>query len=348
MSMSFAQPAIAASKPVINPSNFTTNITNPYFSLRPGTTFIYEDEKSGVITTTVVTRETAIVNGVTCVVVHDTARLNGQVIEDTYDWYAQDKKGNVWYFGEATAEFEPDNPIPISTEGSWVAGVDGAQPGIIMKANPRVGEVYNEELAPGVAEDKAKVLSLDKEVDVAYGSFDDALKTKNFTPLDPDNIEHKYYAQGVGLVLGTNPDGGREELVKILVDGTTGNDKLTGYAGGDEMSGLAGRDSMSGLAGNDIMRGGAGDDSLSGGKGADSFIFEELTDEIVETDRITDYRKSQADVIDLPQGALSVASDSLVNGVWQLTLAGDGDRILLAGVTDANHNGHITDDVLFA
>ena len=324
------------SSPPIDPANFSTNITNPYFPLRPGTTYVYEDTESGVTDTVVVTRDTVAIMGVTCVVVHDTATIDGQVVEDTFDWYAQDDLGNVWYFGEDTKEFEPGNPIPISTEGSWIAGVDGAQPGVIMEVNPQVGDVYKEELAPGVAEDEARVMSLDQNVDVVYGSFDDVLKTKNFTPLDPGNLEHKYYVPGVGFVLGTS-GGNQEQLIKIIINGTAGKDNLTGYAGGDEMHGDAGKDSLIGGAGNDL---------LFGENGADSFVFQELINGVIETDIIADYSKNQGDVIDLPQGALSIATDSLVDSVWQLTLNGDGDVIVLDGLTDLNNDGHIVDDLL--
>ena len=121
---------------------------------------------------------------------------DGNLTEKTFDYYAQDKKGNVWYFGEDTKEYE--NGKVVSTKGSWEAGVDGAKPGFIMQADPKVGETYRQEYYEGEAEDMAKVLSLSESVTVPYGSFDQVLVTKEWTPLEPGLVEHKYYAPGVG------------------------------------------------------------------------------------------------------------------------------------------------------
>lgn len=345
------------------PAGFTTSIDNPYMTLRPGTTFVYEDNESGETNSFTVTRKTVVVDGVTCVVVHDTAKVNGVVIEDTFDWFAQDDKGNVWYFGEDTKAYEPGNPDPVSTEGSWEAGVDGAQAGIVMLADPDVGDKYYQEFAPGVAEDWAKVLRLDANVDVVYGSFGDTLKTRDVNPLDP-SVENKYYVPGVGNVLTTDEDGNREQLVKIIVNGTGGADRLLGYAGGDVMNGGRGQDHLIGLTGGDTMRGGNGDDILNGGLGADdlsggagvdwlrgsggadTFIIGNLNDGVAQTDTIADYNKSQIDVLDLPGGKSSIASDKFTNGAWELTLDGDGDTVRFLGVSDANNNGHIVDDLL--
>jgi hypothetical protein len=134
--------------------------------------------------------------GVECVVVNDKAWENGKLIERTYDWHAQDKEGNVWYFGEDTKEYE--NGKVVSTKGSWEAGVDGAKPGIIMQAHPKVGQSYRQEYYKGEAEDMAKVINLNESVTVPYGSFDHVLVTKEWTPLEPSYAEHKYYAPGVG------------------------------------------------------------------------------------------------------------------------------------------------------
>ena len=203
--------------PVIVPALFTTQIDNPYFPLVPGTTFFYEaDTPDGFEEIeTIVTHDTKEVLGVTCVVVHDIARLDGEIIEDTFDWYAQDCRGNVWYFGELSTNYE--NGAPINTDGSWEAGVDGAKPGIIMKACPKVGEVYRQEYYAGVAEDMGEVMSLNRHVEVAYGDFDDCLKTRDYTPLDPKVNEFKYYAPGVGQVLTKEKDA-RVELVDIVVE----------------------------------------------------------------------------------------------------------------------------------
>jgi hypothetical protein len=187
-----------AYEPRINPADFTTTIDNKYFPLKPGTTFIYEGgAEHGEMA---VTSDTKKVMGVECVVVDDKAWEDGKVIERTYDWFAQDKKGTVWYFGEDTKEYE--NGKVVSTKGSWEAGVDGAKPGIIMQADPKVGETYRQEYYEGEAEDMAKVLDLNESVTVPYGSFDHVLVTKEWTPLEPGLVEHKYYAPGVGH-LGT-------------------------------------------------------------------------------------------------------------------------------------------------
>src|SRR5215208_7078446 len=180
--------------PHINPSEFTTKVDNEYFPLKPGTTFFYDggaqrDEMA-------VTHSTKKVMGVECVVVNDKAWQNGKLIEQTYDWFAQDKKGNVWYFGEDTKEYK--NGKVVSTKGSWEAGVDGAKPGIIMQAEPKVGQSYRQEYYPGEAEDMAKVQSLNESVTVPYGSFDHVLETREWTPLQPVFFEKKYYVRGVG------------------------------------------------------------------------------------------------------------------------------------------------------
>jgi hypothetical protein len=208
----------------IDPDNFVSEITNPFFPLAPGTTFYYAGEKEGVPISDVrvVTHETKVILGVTCTVVHDQAYEDGVLVEDTFDWFAQDEEGNVWYFGEDTKELDENGNV-ISTEGSWEAGVDGAQPGIIMEAHPKVGDRYQQELAPGVAEDMAQVIRLqDEEVCVSYGCFEDdeLLLTKEWTPLDRGVVEEKYYAEDVGFILGVMVKGGDEriELVRITTE----------------------------------------------------------------------------------------------------------------------------------
>jgi hypothetical protein len=184
--------------PHIDPADFTTTIDNEYFPLKPGTTFVYEGgaERDEFV----VTSDTKKVMGVECVVVLDKAWEDGKLIERTYDWHAQDKEGNVWYFGEDTKEYK--NGKVVTSKGSWEAGVDGAKPGIIMQAHPKVGQSYRQEYYPGEAMDMAKVLSLNESVAVPYGSYDHALETKEWTPLEPGLVEHKYYAPGVGFVAG--------------------------------------------------------------------------------------------------------------------------------------------------
>src|SRR5215213_6017581 len=192
--------------PHIDPNDFTTTIDNEYFPMKPGTTFVYQGGTQHDQMT--VTHSTKKVMGVECVVVDDRAWEDGKLVEKTYDWFAQDNKGNVWYFGEDTKEYE--NGKVVSTKGSWEGGVDGAKPGIIMQANPKMGQSYHQEYYGGEAEDMAKVVSLNVSAMVPYGSFDHVLVTKEFTPLEPGYVEHKYYAPGVGQV-----SGGGLELVDV-------------------------------------------------------------------------------------------------------------------------------------
>lgn len=202
----------------MDPADFTADVTNPWFPLEPGTRWIYrETTEDGevvqvVVTATSVTREIA--NGVTARVVRDTVTLDGEIIEDTLDWYAQDKDGTVWYLGEDTAELE-DGKI-TTREGSFEAGVDGAQAGVIMPASPEVGVTYRQEYYEGEAEDNGEILALGQRASVPAGEYDDLLKTADTTPLEPDVLEHKYYASGVGLVLTVDKEaGGREELLSV-------------------------------------------------------------------------------------------------------------------------------------
>src|SRR5262245_8727445 len=161
-----------------NPDNFVDKIDNPFFPLQPGTTFTYQST-DGSVDRMAVTHQTINILGVKCVVVHDQVFVdNGKTLaEDTFDYYAQDSAGNVWYFGEDTKELEANGNV-ISTEGTWLAGKDGATQGIIMEASPKVGDQYDQENAPGVAQDHARVASLNAEVNVPFGIFDDVLKTK--------------------------------------------------------------------------------------------------------------------------------------------------------------------------
>jgi len=204
----------------IEPANFVDRVDNRYFPLTPGTTFVYEGktEDGTVRVEDYVTHETKQVLGVTCVVVRNKVIENGDLVEETFDWYAQDKDGNVWYFGEDAKEYEAG--VVVSTKGSWEAGVDGAMPGIIMEANPQVGDFYRQEYYKGEAEDMAEVLSLTESASVIYGSFDNLLMTREWTLLEPGIVEHKYYAPGVGLILEVMVEGGSErvELVEIATE----------------------------------------------------------------------------------------------------------------------------------
>jgi hypothetical protein len=200
-------------QPAIDPADFSTTIDNPFFPLVPGTTFIYEGAGEHIEVT--VTSDTRQIMGVTAVVVRDTATVKGKVIEDTFDWFAQDRAGNVWYFGEDTKAFE-DDPAG-DPAGSWEAGVDGAQPGVVMLADPRGGDVYRQEFYAGEAEDLALVRQLDGSIKVRAGSFDRVLITEEWTPLEPKNIEHKFYARGIGLVGERLVVGGEEKVDLIEV-----------------------------------------------------------------------------------------------------------------------------------
>jgi hypothetical protein len=196
--------------------DFTTKVDNPWLPFRVGSSWAYRDIITGERTTVRVTNQTKrIANGVTARVVRDTVRLHGQVTEDTYDWYAQDSRGNVWYMGEDTREYE--NGKVVTTEGSWEAGVNGARAGIAMPAHPRVGRQYRQEYYAGHAEDHARILSLDDQAEVPAGHFKPALLTKEWTPLEPDVLEYKLYARGVGVVLELTASGGasQEQLLSF-------------------------------------------------------------------------------------------------------------------------------------
>jgi len=207
--------------PDFGSASFTDPLTidNPYFPLVPGKTFVYEPRpnEDNVVNTITVTNGIKIILGVECRVVYDVETVNGIVTEETYDWYAQDDDGNVWYFGEDTTAYLEDGTI--SKEGSWEAGEeDGALPGYLMLAKPSPGFCYQQEYAEG-AQDRAKVLRLNAKVSLETGdSFKKCLKTKEWTPLSPGIIEHKYYAPGIGLVLIEELKGKtvRVELVDVF------------------------------------------------------------------------------------------------------------------------------------
>src|SRR5215203_5405329 len=203
--------------PRIEPADFTTRIDNKYFPLEPGTTFVYKGKFHGSAERDVmaVTHDTKNIMGVKCVVVDDSVTEGGKLVEQTYDWYAQDKKGNVWYFGEDSKEYE--NGKVKSTGGSWEAGKDGAKPGIIMPANPEVGKTYRQEYYKGEAKDMARALKLNGSVKVPYGTFENVLVTDEWTPLEPNIAEHKYYAPGVGNVKEIATKGPKETLELVDV-----------------------------------------------------------------------------------------------------------------------------------
>ncbi len=203
--------------PVIDPANFIKKINNPFFPLAPGTIYTYRGLTGAgeELNTVEVTHSTRVIMGVTCVEVIDTVFVNNAVEELTLDWYAQDKQGNVWYFGEDSREFS--NGQQVSTAGSWLAGVNGALPGIIMEADPQVGDVYRQEFLRHEAEDMAEVLSLHGVADVPYGFFEGCLVTKDYSLLNSKFVEDKWYARGIGFVKETMVKGGTDiiELVSI-------------------------------------------------------------------------------------------------------------------------------------
>ena len=187
-------------------------ITNPYFPLTPGTTFVYQGtSKDGETERDEVkaTNQTKVIQGVTTTVVRDEVSVDGVVTELTFDWYAQDDNGTVWYFGEDSKEFPSG-----SKAGSWEAGKNGAIRGIIMEANPKVGNTYRQEFAAGVAEDIAAVRDTDADVSVPYDTYDDALQTRDGSCIET-GFESKYYAPGVGLVLEVGRGKERMELVSV-------------------------------------------------------------------------------------------------------------------------------------
>ena len=210
--MSFLLAAGAVAAAFAGPGDFTTKIDNPYLPLEPGTRMVYRENGARVVVR--VTRRTKrVASGIVGRVVRDTVTEDGELVEDTFDWYAQDRRGNVWYLGERTTEYEDGKPV--STAGSFEDGVDGARRGIVMLARPRVGREYAQERAPGVAEDRARVLSRDEQVEVPAGHFQRVLMTRDWNPLEPKVNEYKFYAKGVGLVLALGVSGGgdREELL---------------------------------------------------------------------------------------------------------------------------------------
>lgn len=203
----------------LNPADFTADISNRYYPLVPGMRWTYEEiDEHGNTIQAVVTASSEtkqIANGITARVVRDTVTSDGQIIEDTIDWYAQDAAGNVWYMGEDTAEFE--NGRITTTAGSFEAGVDRALPGIIMPATPIDGVRYRQEYYEGQAEDNGEILSTEEQAEVPYGHFNDVVLTKDTITIQPDALEYKLYAPGVGQVLAFDVSGGagRQELISV-------------------------------------------------------------------------------------------------------------------------------------
>jgi hypothetical protein len=200
------------------PGRFVRDVTNPWFPLRPGTTLVYRGVKDGKPSRDVVhvTGKTRRIAGVVCTAVSDRLYLNGRLEERTTDFYAQDKAGNVWYFGEASAELDAHGKV-TTREGSWLAGVHGAQPGVFMPAHPRVGYSARQEYYKGHAEDHFRVLSLSARVRTPAASSSHALLTKEWTPLEPRVLDHKYYVRGIGTVLEQTVKGGDERNTLVSI-----------------------------------------------------------------------------------------------------------------------------------
>jgi hypothetical protein len=207
-------------EPALDPADVVPVIDNPYLPYLPGTRWVYEGVSEGEQERieVVVTDERRRVMGIDAVVVRDTVTVDGEVTEDTYDWFTQDTAGNVWYLGEETAEYE-DGEV-VSTEGSWEAGVDGALPGIVMLADPEVGAAYRQEFYEGEAEDLAEVVRLGESRTVAGTAYDDLVVIKEWNPLEPEVVEEKWYAAGVGTVYEAATQGSDEEVE--LVEHTPG------------------------------------------------------------------------------------------------------------------------------
>jgi hypothetical protein len=199
------------------PGDFTTRIDNPYWPMAPGSRWVYrETDDQGSrqkVVVRVTNRTKRVASGIVARMVRDTVTEDGQLVEDTFDWYAQDRRGNIWYIGEDTTEYEEGKPV--SKQGSFEDGVNGARRGIVMLARPRAGRRYREERAPGTAEDRARVLSRHEQVQVPFGHFTNVLMTSNTNPLEPRVQEYKWYARGVGPVLAMSVSGSSDREVLL-------------------------------------------------------------------------------------------------------------------------------------
>ena len=206
-------------EPVLDPANFVAVIDNPYYPLPVGRTLVYEGVKDGQtqLDTVTVTAQTKVIEGITATVVSDVSTHDGTVLERTFDWFAQDKQGNVWYLGEDTAAFLPNGKV--DTSGSWQSGVHDAEPGIVMEAHPQIPDAYRQEYLAGQAEDTAWVVQLGGTVTVPYGTLRKTLTTLEATRVEPGLYDQKIYAPGVGMVLEQALTGPTEFAKLVSVTG---------------------------------------------------------------------------------------------------------------------------------
>jgi hypothetical protein len=214
----FARGSAAAGN--LNPANFTASVDNPWFPLKPGTILRYRGVRDGKRALQVfsVTNQKKRIQGVATTVVHDRLYLNGGLHEVTSDWYAQDKQGAVWYFGEDTKTLDSKGHVE-NRSGSFQAGVDGAHAGIYMPAEPHVGQAFQQEYYKGKAEDHFQILSLHASVKVPGASSSSAMRTNEWTPLEPGVLDNKYYVRGIGTVKELAVKGGNEHLELVSASG---------------------------------------------------------------------------------------------------------------------------------
>ena len=207
--------------PDVDPASFVDVVDNPYFPMLVGSEWVYEGEADGETERVeiIVTDQKKTVMGIEATVVRDSVYVDDELVEDTYDWFAQDTDGNVWYLGEDSTEYE--NGEAVNTEGSWEAGVDGALPGIVMPAEPAVGDAFRQEYYVGEAEDMFEIIEVGGSTEVPVGMFEDVITTEDWTPLEPEVIEEKQYAPGVGKLREEKTAGGSEfsELVEFTPPG---------------------------------------------------------------------------------------------------------------------------------
>lgn len=197
----------------LSPSDFVARVDNPWFPLRPGSEYRYTGlkDRKAMVDVVRVTDRTKRILGVETTVVHDVVKVDGRPEEETHDYYAQDRHGNVWYFGESTKTFDGHGKV-VSTEGSFEAGVDGERAGVLIPGHPRVGQVGRQEFSPGEAEDHFKILDLSAGVSVPFVSSRQALRTSEWTPLEPAVVDNKYYVRGIGTVSEASVNGPVERL----------------------------------------------------------------------------------------------------------------------------------------